>query len=90
MGEYMFSIRYNRPSRKIAKRLDTICREEGGYGYTEVNVTDGDAIGINNGRYQGWFVGPNLGSPFDDDLAKRVKARCITEHITDADLDRGK
>lgn len=72
MSEYMFGSIFKRPSRRIANRLDTICREAGGYGLNEVNVQLGTAPGINNGRYQGWFCAPNRGAPFDADLQRRV------------------
>jgi hypothetical protein len=75
MSEYMWGITYEKPSRASAKKMDKICKEEGGYGYNEVNVKEGRSPGINNGRYQGWFCGPNMGDPFDGDLARRVDAR---------------
>ena len=40
-----------------------------------VNVKAGECPGINGGRYQGWYVGPNYGAPFDARLAQRVDAR---------------
>lgn len=79
MSEFMFSITRNKPTRATAKKMHRICREEGGFGFTEVNVKEGDAPGINNGRYQGWFCGPNRGTPFDQDLAKRVRERVEKE-----------
>ena len=79
MSEYMWGVTYNKPTRKAAKQMDKICREEGGFGLNEVNVTQGTTIGINNGRYQGWFCGPNRGHPFDDQLRERVAARIELE-----------
>lgn len=79
MGEYFWGIRKIKPSRKAAKKMDQICKEEGGYGYTEINVKEGTTLGINNGQYQGWMSGPNRGSPFDSELAARVDARIIRE-----------
>lgn len=73
MSEHMFGITYNKPSQRTAKQWDRICREAGGYGYTECNRKEGASPGINNGRYQGWFVGPNRGEPFDSRLANDVK-----------------
>jgi hypothetical protein len=75
MSEYMFGVTYTKPSRKDAKRFDRICRDEGGYGFTEVNVRADQSQGVNNGRYQGWFTGPNYGAPFDDHLRDRVLER---------------
>jgi hypothetical protein len=79
MSEYMFGVSYTKPTRKEAKRRDRICREEGGYGLVEVNVRPNEAIGINNGRYQSWFTGPNYGAPFDEDLKRRVMERIEAE-----------
>lgn len=76
MSEYMFGIIYDRPSKKDADRMDKICRKAGGYGFNEVNRREGDCPGINNGHYQGWFCGPNLGSPFDDRLRVDVLSQC--------------
>jgi hypothetical protein len=70
---------YNKPSRKAAKQMDKICREEGGFGLNEVNVIRGRTIGVNAGSYQGWFCGPNRGYPFDDQLRDRVAARVELE-----------
>mgnify|MGYP001145623081 CR=1 FL=1 len=72
MSEYCFGVTYDKPAKREAERWDRICKQEGGFGYTEVNRKEGDCIGINNGRYQGWFVGPNYGAPFDEQLAQRV------------------
>ena len=72
MSEYMFGITYTRPSPRTAKKWDRICKQLGGYGYNEVNRIKGAAPGINNGRYQGWFVAPNHGWGIDDELAKKV------------------
>lgn len=75
MGEYMFGVSYTKISRKEAKRRDRICIDEGGYGLTEVNIIDGETPGINNGRYQSWFSGPNREAPLNDRLRDRVMAR---------------
>ena len=79
MSEFMWGITYKKPSRANAKKMDRICREEGGWGFNEVNVTAGFTPGINNGRYQGWFAGPNHGEPYNSDLAKRVNERIKRE-----------
>lgn len=75
MSEYMFGVMHNKPSRAKAKKMDRICREEGGYGLNEVNVKEGTHPGVNHGKYQGWFSGPNRGNPFDQKLATRVSDR---------------
>lgn len=73
MSEYLFGVvKDDGPSAALAKRWDRICREEGGSGYTWTRRPD-----VNDGRYQGWFSGPNLGHPFDRDLERRVLARTI-------------
>lgn len=72
MSEYQFGVTYTKPSAKDAKRWDRICKAEGGTGYGEVNRKRGDCPGINNGKYQGWFTGPNYGDPFDQQLRERV------------------
>lgn len=79
MTKFMFGLTTQKPSVKAAKRWDKICKEEGGYGYTEVNRRKGDCPSINNGYYQGWFSAPNRGTPFDNNLANRVKSRISTE-----------
>ena len=79
MSEYMWGVSYQRPSRAKARKMDRICQEEGGYGLNEVNVHEGRTLGVNNGKYQGWFCGPNRGCPFDDQLAARVSERVRKE-----------
>lgn len=74
-SEYVFGVRCEKPARAQARQFDEICVEEGGWGYTETNVKSGSAPNVNNGRYQGWFVGPNRGEPFNSDLRRRVLAR---------------
>lgn len=79
MSEFMWGVTCSNPGRAKAKKMDRICREEGGYGFQEVNVKEGASPGINNGRYQGWFTGPNHGAPHDGDLARRVGDRIDSE-----------
>ena len=79
MSEFMWGRITQKPSRAKAKKMDRICREEGGSGFDEVNVTAGFTPGINNGRYQGWFIGPNRGEPHNSDLARRVNERIERE-----------
>ena len=75
MDEYMFGVTYEKPPKKTANLWDRICRQEGGSGYTEVNRRAGETPGINHGRYQGWFTGPNLGEPFNSALRDSVLDR---------------
>ena len=71
MNEYMFGTSYDRITRKEAKRREQIAKKHGVW-FTEINVKQGSCPGINNGRYQSWFSGPNRGWPFDDQLRERV------------------
>jgi hypothetical protein len=75
----MWGITRIAPPRKIVNKLDKICREEGGHGYSEVNRTPDTTPGINNGRYFGWFAAPNLGFPQDRELASRIMDRIRKE-----------
>lgn len=79
MGEYFWGIRTKKVSRKAATKMHKICIEEGGNGFTEINVAEGRTPGVNSGRYQGWFSGPNRGAPFDQELAMRVDSRIRRE-----------
>jgi hypothetical protein len=81
MGKFMWGVSTNKPSRANAKKMDRICREEGGYGFTEINVIDDETPGINGGRYQGWFAAHNHGEPFNGALARRVADRIEKECI---------
>lgn len=76
MSEYMFGITRTRVSNTVAKKLDAICKDEGGYGFIGPVMIPGSSI-------HGWFTGPNLGSPFDRDLSNRVQ-----NAIVKAKLDR--
>lgn len=79
MSEYCFNLLFDKPSRNAAKTIDRICKDEGGWGFNELNVKEGEHPWCNSGRYQGWCVGPNRGSPFDQDLADRVSSRIAKE-----------
>lgn len=79
MSEFMWGVTYRQPSRAVARKMDAICRAEGGRGFEEVNVREGSCPGINNGRYQGWFSGPNHGGPHDQELVRRVADRIQRE-----------
>lgn len=76
MSEYMFGITKTKPTAATAKKWDKIAREYPGGGYVEVNRKEGSALGINNGRYQGWFVINNLGAPFDGARSKEILSKC--------------
>jgi len=79
MSEYMWVIGRRKPPRKIARAMDRICREEGGYGFVEFNVREGSKPDTNNGQYLSWLEGPNRGAPFDGDLQRRVTDRIKRE-----------
>lgn len=65
-------------SRKTARHIEKICREEE-VEFSEFNVTEGDAPGINGGRYQSWMACQNYGEPFNSDTAQRVLGRISRE-----------
>ena len=71
MSEHMWGIVRSKPSRSQAERFDRICRECGGYGFTEIHLTG------KSGNYQGWFSGPNRGYPFDLWLENRVESEIL-------------
>ncbi len=79
MGEYMWGITYEKPSRAEAALRQKAAESEGA-DYIEVNVKPGEAPGINNGRYQAWYAGPNMGTPFDEGMAERVKVKLTLLH----------
>lgn len=64
MSEYMFGVIREKLSARECQRRDRICREEGGYGYSQIDDSHGTAV---DGRWLGWFSGPNQGEPFDSD-----------------------
>lgn len=76
MSEYMFGVIKKKIGIRDSKKLDKICREEGGYGFSQIDDSHGTARG---GRWIGWFSGPNLGSPFDGDMGRAVVARATAE-----------
>jgi hypothetical protein len=73
MSEFLFGQCRGKVSAREAKRRTRICREEGGYGYSQYDESHGTAQP--GGRWIGWFSGPNYGAPFDRDLERRVLAR---------------
>jgi hypothetical protein len=58
---HIFGVTRNRPSRREANLRWRIARKHDGW-FTEVNLGDGDAPGINGGAYQGWFEAPDQAS----------------------------
>jgi hypothetical protein len=72
-GEYLFGTHKGKLSTRETARRHRICREEGGYGYTQIDNSHGTALP--NGDWIGWFSGPNRGEPFNSDLAQRVMDR---------------
>ncbi len=59
--------------------MEPIAKAEGAHCFVEVNLKPGAAAWINSGGYQGWFTGPNYGSPHGSEMAARVKSRIATE-----------
>ena len=64
MSEYMFCVGKGLIPRKTASRMDEIARQEGAFGLNNPNLP-GEG-------YRYWFAGPNLGEPFDSQMARRV------------------
>ena len=78
MAPYFFGVSTKRISRKQAKQIERICREEG-VEFTEINIKEGSCPGINNGLYQSWMECPNRGAPFDRETEIRVLDRIAKE-----------
>ena len=74
MSVYLWGITYARPSRSEAALRRRAAKAEGA-DYIEINVRPGEDPGVNGGRYQAWYSGPNLGAPYDCALAEGVAAR---------------
>ena len=74
MSEHMFGVTRTKPTQAQIKKLDKICVEEGGYGFTWLSTP---------GNHIGWFSCRNKGNPFDRDLAERVlkRARIVAPDI---------
>lgn len=79
MTLYKFGTTHVRPTREQAEAMDDIAREEGADGFTEVNLTEGMAISINNGKYEGWFTSNDKGPQANADLRRRVLGRIKKE-----------
>ncbi len=72
MSDYQFGVTYRMPTEAARDKWDAACIKLGGSGYAEVNRVEGTSPGINNGRYQGWFLAPNRGEPHDSRLREAV------------------
>lgn len=66
MSEYIFGTTRKKVTKVVARKLDALCKAEGGHGFT-------GPVSIPGNDTRGWFTGPNLGFPFDRNLAERVK-----------------
>ena len=69
-GGYYYDGAAGHGQREVQRR-HKICREEGGYGYTQYHDPNGDWLG--------WFSGPNHGEPFNGELRARVTERVLRE-----------
>ena len=78
MSEYMFGVSRVCPTRTAARRIERIAKK---HGATLVEVR------LPGTGYQRWFAGPNLGSPFDGQLARDVTSDLTAAGITDASGD---
>jgi hypothetical protein len=65
MTEYMFGVSHDRPTRKIARKMNTAAKKHGAY------LVEAHLPGTG---YQRWFCGPNRGEPFNGAMAKAVLA----------------
>lgn len=72
MSEYMFGVSRQKPTRKAAKKMEQIAKRAGAY---LVEAT------IPGTGYQRWFVGPNLGNPFDQRMSNDVYADLVKAGI---------
>jgi hypothetical protein len=75
MSEFMFGITKKSVTKVVAKRLNAICIEQGGTGFT-------GPVSIPGNDNKGWFTGPNLGNPFDERLAKDVRRAVESAGLT--------
>lgn len=62
-GPFFFGLHDGQLSRREVERRDRIAARHGAYGYVQVRL---------DGRWRGWFEGPNLGAPHDRAMAARV------------------
>jgi hypothetical protein len=63
MSEYMFGVSRERPTRKIARKMNAVAKKHGACLVESVLPGTG---------YQRWFCGPNRGEPFNGAMAKAV------------------
>jgi hypothetical protein len=67
MSEFCFGVTHTQiRNARVTTRIDEICREEGGNGFTAAEGKQ-------------WFTARNYGFPFNDRLANRVLARVREE-----------
>jgi len=66
MSEHIFGVTTKWHNARTAKRLDAICRAEGGHGFISCHP-----VGSNT---RGWFTCRNYGEPFNSATARRVLA----------------
>jgi hypothetical protein len=79
MSVYMFGVSRQKPTRKAAKKMEQIAKRHGAY------LVEATLPGTG---YQRWFVGPNLGHPFDQQLSKDVTDDLVKAGIL-IDSDEG-
>lgn len=76
MGEYMFGLVRGKIDERVVKQADRIARKH-----------DCDFVYANipGSGLQGWFSGPNLGSPLDERMASAVNADLAAAGLLDDD-----
>lgn len=74
MSEFHFGVGRGRVKEDIAKKIDRIARTHGATFTTVTLPGEGP-------RY--WFSGPNMGPPFDNAMARGVRASLIAAGIAD-------
>jgi hypothetical protein len=68
----IFGITHKQISMRMQRKLDRICKDYGGHGFTWAMFSDGP---------KGWFTGPNLGYPHDRELRQAVLAAAKREGV---------
>lgn len=63
MPDLIFGITRKQFSTRAVRKLDRLCKERGGNGFTWAMFTEGP---------KGWFTAPNRGYPFDRELRLSV------------------
>ena len=70
----MFGVTHKTVTPEVAERLNAICIEQGGTGFTGPIDMPGSTV-------KGWFTGRNRGEPFDSALARAVAVAIEREGI---------